>query len=66
MRDQVTSTVGLSAAEARSRLAEVGPNAVVTHRRVRLIRRLGNQLRDPLPDPVDGGGHPHGERRRPH
>lgn len=48
MRDQVTSTVGLSAAEARSRLAEVGPNAVVTHRRVRLIRRLTNQLRDPL------------------
>ena len=48
MRDQVTSTVGLSAAEARSRLAEVGPNAVVTHRRVRLIRRLANQLRDPL------------------
>lgn len=48
MRDQVTSTVGLSAAEARSRLAEVGPNAVVTHHRVRLIRRLTNQLRDPL------------------
>ena len=48
MRDQVTSTVGLRAAEARSRLAEVGPNAVVTHRRVRLIRRLTNQLWDPL------------------
>ena len=49
MPDQVTSTVGLSAAEARSRLAEVGANAVVTHGRVRLIRRLANQLRDPLP-----------------
>jgi P-type Ca2+ transporter type 2C len=46
--DQVTSTVGLSAAEARSRLAELGPNAVVTQHRVRLIRRIGSQLRDPM------------------
>jgi P-type Ca2+ transporter type 2C len=46
--DQVSSTVGLSAAEARSRLAELGANAVVTQHRVRLIRRIGNQLRDPL------------------
>ena len=46
--DQVTSTAGLSTAEARSRLTEVGPNAVVTQHRVRLIRRIGNQLRDPM------------------
>jgi Ca2+-transporting ATPase len=46
--DQVTSTFGLSMAEARSRLTEVGPNAVVTQHRVRLIRRIGNQLRDPM------------------
>jgi P-type Ca2+ transporter type 2C len=46
--DQVSSTFGLSAAEARSRLAELGANAVVTQHRVRLIRRIGNQLRDPL------------------
>jgi Ca2+-transporting ATPase len=46
--DQVTSTVGLSAAEARTRLAELGPNAVVTQHQVRLIKRIGNQLRDPM------------------
>jgi Ca2+-transporting ATPase len=46
--DQVTSIVGLSMDEAGSRLAQVGPNAVVAHHRVRLIRRIGNQLRDPL------------------
>jgi magnesium-transporting ATPase (P-type) len=46
--DQATSIVGLSTAEARSRLAELGPNAVVAQHRVRLIRRIGNQLRDPL------------------
>jgi P-type Ca2+ transporter type 2C len=46
--DQVTSTVGLSMDVAGSRLAEVGPNEVVTQHRVRLIRRIGNQLRDPL------------------
>jgi P-type Ca2+ transporter type 2C len=46
--DQVSSTIGLSTAEARSRLAELGANAVVTQHRVRLIRRIGNQLRDPL------------------
>lgn len=46
--EQVTSTVGLSTAEARSRLTEVGPNAVVTQHRVRLIRRIGSQLRDPM------------------
>ena len=46
--DQVTSIVGLSTAEARSRLTEVGPNAVVTQHRVRLIRRIGNQLKDPM------------------
>src|SRR5207342_3967429 len=32
----------------RSRLTEQGANAVQTYRRVRLIRRLGNQLKDPL------------------
>ena len=46
--DQVISAVGLTTAEARSRLAEQGANAVQTHRRVRLTRRLGNQLKDPL------------------
>jgi Ca2+-transporting ATPase len=46
--NQATSTVGLSATEARSRLTELGPNAVVTPHRVRLIRRIGNQLRDPM------------------
>jgi P-type Ca2+ transporter type 2C len=46
--DQVMSTVGLSTAEARSRLAQLGANAVATPHRVRLIRRIGNQLRDPL------------------
>jgi P-type Ca2+ transporter type 2C len=46
--DQVTSTVGLTTAEARLRLTEMGPNAVVTQHRVRLIRRIGNQLRDPM------------------
>ena len=48
MPDQVIATVGLSTAVARSRLNELGPNAVVTQHRVRLIRRIGNQLRDPL------------------
>ena len=48
MPDQVISAVGLTTAEARSRLTEQGANAVQTHRRVRLIRRLGNQLKDPL------------------
>jgi len=46
--EQVTSTIGLSTAEAHSRLTEVGPNAVVTQHRVRLIRRIGSQLRDPM------------------
>jgi Ca2+-transporting ATPase len=46
--DQVISAVGLTTAESRSRLAEQGANAVQTHRRVRLTRRLGNQLKDPL------------------
>src|SRR4029450_2729385 len=46
--DQVISAVGLTTAEARSRLIEQGANAVQTHRRVRLITRLGNQLKDPL------------------
>jgi Ca2+-transporting ATPase len=46
--EQVTSTVGLSTAEAHSRLTEAGPNAVVTQHRVRLIRRIGSQLRDPM------------------
>jgi Ca2+-transporting ATPase len=46
--DQVISAVGLTTAEARSRLIEQGANAVQTHRRVRLIKRLGNQLKDPL------------------
>ena len=48
MPDQVITIVGLSTAEARSRLTEVGPNAVVTQHRVRLMRRIGNQLRDPM------------------
>jgi Ca2+-transporting ATPase len=38
----------LTTAEAGTRLAEQGPNAVQTRRRVRLVSRLGNQLRDPL------------------
>ena len=46
--DQVTSSLGLTTTEARSRLADVGANAVVTQHRVRLIRRIGNQLRDPM------------------
>ena len=48
MPDQVISTVGLSTAETRSRLAQLGANAVATPHRVPLIRRIGNQLRDPL------------------
>lgn len=48
MPDQVISAVGLTSVEARSRLTEQGANAVQTHRRVRLIRRLRNQLKDPL------------------
>jgi Ca2+-transporting ATPase len=46
--DQVTSAVGLTTVEARSRLTEQGANAVPTQRRVRLIKRIGNQLKDPL------------------
>jgi P-type Ca2+ transporter type 2C len=46
--DQVISAVGLSTAEARSRLIEFGANAVVTQHRVRLLRRIGTQLRDPM------------------
>jgi Ca2+-transporting ATPase len=46
--DQVTSSLGLTTTEARSRLADVGANAVVTQHRVRLIKRIGNQLRDPM------------------
>jgi Ca2+-transporting ATPase len=40
--------VGLSAAEARARLAEVGPNRVAMARPVPLWRRIGAQLRDPM------------------
>jgi Ca2+-transporting ATPase len=46
--NQVASTVGLSTQEAHSRLTELGSNAVPIQHRVRLIRRVGNQLRDPL------------------
>jgi Ca2+-transporting ATPase len=46
--DQVISTVGLSTAESRSRLTELGANTVEARHRVRLLTRLVNQLRDPL------------------
>jgi Ca2+-transporting ATPase len=46
--NQVASTVGLSTQEAHSRLTELGSNTVLIEHRVRLIRRVGNQLRDPL------------------
>ena len=48
MPHQVTSTVGLNMEEARSRLTQVGANVAQAPRRVRLVRRIGNQLRDPL------------------
>jgi Ca2+-transporting ATPase len=40
--------MGLTTAEARSRLTEFGSNAVVTQHRIRLLRRIGTQLRDPM------------------
>jgi Ca2+-transporting ATPase len=39
---------GLSAEDAAARLAEVGPNEVITRHPVHLIRRILGQLRDPL------------------
>ncbi len=48
MAQQLGATVGLSAVDARQLLTRIGPNAVITRHRVRLIRRIVNQLRDPL------------------
>jgi P-type Ca2+ transporter type 2C len=48
MSEQSVLTIGLSTVEARRRLVQVGPNAVHTRHRVRLLRRVLNQLKDPL------------------
>jgi P-type Ca2+ transporter type 2C len=44
----VMSSLGLTSAEAEARLAKLGPNTIATRPRVRLISRIGHQLRDPL------------------
>ena len=46
--DRVMSALGLTSAEAEARLAKLGPNIIATRPRVRLISRIGHQLRDPL------------------
>src|SRR5262245_52711712 len=43
-----SAAAGLSSAEAARRLAQYGPNEVVTARRVRVWARIVKQLRDPL------------------
>jgi Ca2+-transporting ATPase len=48
MPDRVVSALGLTAAQARHRLEEYGPNLIVARRRTRLLTRIGNQLKDPL------------------
>ena len=40
------SGLGLTSAEAEARLAKLGPNTIATRPRVRLISRIGHQLRD--------------------
>src|SRR5215203_533742 len=44
----VMSSLGLTSEEAEARLAKLGPNTIATRPRVRLISRIGHQLRDPL------------------
>ena len=51
----MTSAPGLSQAEAATRLATMGANVVASGPRVRLIARIGNQLRDPLLIVLIGG-----------